>query len=319
MPSLAVVIPYFQREAGILRRAVDSVRAQTFDDWTLVIVDDASPIPARAEIGALADAEPQRYRIIEQPNAGPAGARNQGLDAVPPDCPWVAFLDSDDRWSPDHLARALAALDQGYDLYFADHLQLGATVPAFERAGRLHPAAHPQLAGEDLYAYAGDLFAQTLTGNIIGTSTVVYRRARFPAQRFHRELVYAGEDYLFWMELALAGARAAFSTRCEAEYGRGVNVFAGSGWGSEHSLDRLCDEIAYWRSIPALFDLTAEQRLHVRRRLGELRRAFALDIAHRLLHRKPLRVRKLLRLARLDPAAVLGLVPNVIASKRGGH
>lgn len=315
MPRVAIVMPYFQREAGILLRTLASVQAQTVDDWMLLVVDDASPVPARSEIADLIETDPQRYRLIEQANTGPAGARNRGLDAVPADCEYVAFLDSDDAWSPDHLENALTALAAGHDFYFADHLQLGATTPAFARGGRLRAEQHRPLSAPHLYAFTADLFEQTLTGNVIGTSTVVFRHAKYPAQRFHQNLVFAGEDYLFWMELARAGARPAFSTRCEATYGRGVNVFAGSGWGSEHSLHRLCDEITFWRAIPRLFALTATQRAHVRQRTRILRRSLALDLLHRLLHRKSLHPGRLLRLSRQDPAALLLLLPNLVIGK----
>lgn len=315
MPRVAIVVPYYQREAGILGHALASVQAQTVRDWLLIVVDDASPVPARSELGALPDTDPQRYRLIEQANTGPAGARNRGLAAVPADCEYVAFLDSDDSWSPDHLENALAALDAGHDFYFSDHLQLGADLPAFARGGRLQPAQHRPLGAAHLYAYVGDLFEQTLTGNVIGTSTVVYRFAKFHALRFHSDLVYAGEDYLFWMGLARAGARPAFSTRCEAVYGRGVNVFAGSGWGSEHSLDRLCDEISYWRALPQLFELTPDQKAFVQLRITILRRSLALDLLHRVLHRKSLQLRRLLRLSRQDPLALLLLLPNALLGR----
>lgn len=318
MPSLSIVIPYFQREAGVLRRALDSVLEQSFTDWHLIIVDDASPVPARTELAALASLLPeQRCTLIEQANSGPAGARNRGLNAVSADSEYVAFLDSDDTWSPGHLQRAHTGLEQGYDLYFADHLQLGADTAAFSRAGRLCIDEHPLLAGAeaDIHIYRGDLFQQTLTGNVIGTSTVVYRHSRFPQQRFHDELVFAGEDYLFWMELACAGAQALFSTHTEAIYGRGVNVFAGSVWGTEHSLDRLCDEIDFCKTLPTLFALDTPQQAFVDSRLHTLRRALALDVVHRLSHRKPLKLPRLRRLWRSDPLALALILPNFLSAR----
>ena len=177
LPAVAVIIPYYQRQEGILRKAVVSALAQRGEHrLTIIIVDDASPVPARGELAELLASEPERIVIIERPNAGPAAARNTGLRALPTGTDFVAFLDSDDEWIPEHLERALTALGQGNDFYFSDHYQLNQTVSAFRRAGRIDPAQHPALAGADeLYAYRGDMFDQILSGNIIGTSTVVYR------------------------------------------------------------------------------------------------------------------------------------------------
>ena len=132
----------------------------------MIVVDDASPVPAADEMAALpAAAMPHPVQVIRQPNAGPGGARNAGLDALPADARYVAFLDSDDEWSEDHLARAVAALQAGYDFYFADHIQLGSDVGAFARAGRIDPERHPRIAPphEGLHAFSGDLFDQIFT------------------------------------------------------------------------------------------------------------------------------------------------------------
>jgi len=56
--------------------------------------------------------------LIRQANGGCGSARNAALDALPSDIEWIAFLDSDDRWKPLHISRALAALREGYDFVF---------------------------------------------------------------------------------------------------------------------------------------------------------------------------------------------------------
>lgn len=300
---VAIVIPYYQKQAGILSKAVRSVLAQEGGiDWTIVIVDDQSPVPARSELAELLPGNEARILIVEQPNGGPAAARNRALDSVPAGTEYVAFLDSDDEWVPAHLARAVAALEEGYDFYFADHYQLGQTVGAFRRAGRIDPAQHPRLqAGAALHSYAGSMFDQILGGNIIGTSTVVYRFARFPALRFRAEFVYAGEDYLFWLELSRLTPRIAFSDLVECTYGKGVNVFAGSGWGTEHSLSRLHYEIKYKKALPRLFELSALQAAATRAAVRGLRRSFVADLLHRLRHARPLPRQVLKQHWRTDP------------------
>lgn len=311
-PLVAVVIPYFQRRPGILLKAVESALAQPVRSIILV-VDDASPVPARDELAGLMTAHPGRIVLTEQANGGPAAARNAALDRIPAGVDYIAFLDSDDSWIPSHLPDALAALGQGYDFFFADHYQLNQSVSAFQRAGRIDPARHPALAGAGLHAYRGDMFDQILMGNIIGTSTVVYRHAPFAAQRFRSEFVYAGEDYLFWLELARATDRIAFSTVSACTYGAGVNIFSGSGWGTENSLLRLMYEMKYKQALPRLFPLNAVQHDANRRSVKALRRGFVADVLHRLLHRRPVAGAVLREQWRNDPRTFWYALPLALS------
>lgn len=310
-PTVAVVIPYYQRRAGILRKAVASALAQRGTQRsTIIVVDDASPVPARAELAELIGQYPGRIALLEQANGGPAAARNAALNAIPPGTDFVAFLDSDDAWIPEHLERAVAALAQDGDFYFADHYQLHQSVSAFRRAGRIDVARHAPLAGgAGLHRYEGDMFDQILSGNIIGTSTVVYRHATAPALRFREEFVYAGEDYLFWLELTRHTGRIVFSAQVECTYGEGVNVFAGSGWGSETSLLRLHHEMKYKKSLPRLFPLSAPQLRANRLAVRQLRQGFVADLLHRLLHRRSWAPGLLGRQWRLDPQTFLYALP----------
>jgi succinoglycan biosynthesis protein ExoW len=288
--TIAVVIPFYQKQPGILHKAVlSALRQEAVAEFAIVVVDDASPVPARVELADLMREFPGRINIIEQPNGGPAAARNKALNHLPVGTGFVAFLDSDDEWVPDHLANAMAAMATGFDFYFSDLYQLNQSVSAFNRAGRIQVADHPKIAGsEHLHAYAGDMFNQILMGNIIGTPTVVYRFASFPALRFREEFVYAGEDYLFWLELTALTNKIAFSSLCECRCGEGVNIFAGSGWGTEKSLVRLHHEMKYKKGIPRLFPLNETQLAANRKSVRSLRRSFVADILHRVMHRLPI-------------------------------
>lgn len=120
--QVAVIIPFYQKAQGILTKAIASALNQVdFGNITIIVVDDASPVSARSELADVMTAHPGKIRILEQPNAGPAAARNKGLDNVPQGTQYVAFLDSDDEWIDTHLANATAALGSGYDFYFSDH------------------------------------------------------------------------------------------------------------------------------------------------------------------------------------------------------
>lgn len=311
---VAVVIPYFQRRGGILRKAVRSIlEQQNCPEILILVVDDSSPVSAESEIAGLELPAGMELRILHQPNGGPSNARNHGLDAVPPSVEYVAFLDSDDEWTPPHLHRALSALEPGFDFYFANLYQLGQQIGAFERAGRLDWSRHRPLPGLDgVYVYGDDMFRQLLTGNVIGTPTVVIRNSVLGHLRFREEFVYAGEDYLFWMDCARATKRIVFSSEVECVCGAGVNLYSGSVWGTESHLDRLIHEIRFLRAVPRLFPVAREQRLLLDRKADALRLALARDLLHRVVHRKALRPRLLLDHFRRDYRSLLLLLPNMV-------
>lgn len=87
-----------------LREAVDSVRAQTFADWELIVIDDGSTDDSVAWLESLRD---ERVRVLRCEHTGNRGRlRNRGVAAARGR--WIAFNDSDDRWRPEKLERQLA-------------------------------------------------------------------------------------------------------------------------------------------------------------------------------------------------------------------
>lgn len=314
--SIAVIIPFYQKKTGILTKAIVSALNQTtVARVTIIVVDDASPVSAKSELAEIMAAHPGKIDIVEQPNAGPAAARNKGLDNVPDGTDYIAFLDSDDEWITTHLENAVAALGQGYDFYFSDIYQLNQSVGAFERAKRINIAEHPVLAGASfLHQYKGDLFDQVLRGNIIGTPTVVYRRTGFEKLRFREEFVYAGEDYLFWLEFATLTKKITFSSLCECRCGEGVNIFAGSGWGTENSLIRIHHEMKFKKAVGTLFPLNAIQTQAVQNAVRTLRKSFVADVLHRLSHKRPLDLKLLRNQLGIDPQTFLFFIPLAVSN-----
>ena len=100
-PIFTVVIPCY-RAATTITASVTSVCGQTEADFELIVVDDGSP-DASAAVALAAAAGDKRVRVVRQDNAGAAVARNFG--AALGTGRLIAFLDSDDRWAPDVLAR----------------------------------------------------------------------------------------------------------------------------------------------------------------------------------------------------------------------
>src|SRR5690348_15078750 len=107
MPRVSVIVPVFNRAATI-GRAVASVVVQTMADWELIVVDDGSADDPAGALAALSDA---RLRLLRhERNRGAAAARNTGIAAAR--APLIAFLDSDDEWLPEKLARQVAAVER---------------------------------------------------------------------------------------------------------------------------------------------------------------------------------------------------------------
>ena len=106
-PTVSVVIPVYNR-ASRIKFALDSVFAQTFGNYEIVVVDDGSSDDTASIVEAVGSDKLRLLRHLD--NRGPAAARNTGIQASRGR--WIAFLDSDDSWKPEKLERQLAVLDR---------------------------------------------------------------------------------------------------------------------------------------------------------------------------------------------------------------
>ena len=113
---ISAVIPTFNR-GHIVGRAIESALARELAPSEIIVVDDGSV----DNTPSVAESYGPTVRYVHQANGGVAAARNRGVREAK--CDWIAFLDSDDYWVPDHLrriARAMTATEGAAALYFAD-------------------------------------------------------------------------------------------------------------------------------------------------------------------------------------------------------
>ena len=321
-PDVCVVIPFYQRSPGILRKALDSIAGQaTRAVIHTVIVDDSSPVSPADEVAA-SRLPGTSVTIIRQDNAGPGAARNRGLDAVPTGTRFVAFLDSDDAWLPNHVANALAALGDDLDFYIANYREPDSEGDEFTTQGKIRLAEHTRLdRGRNCYRFDRDMLNQVIVSNVIETSTVVFRHERLGALRFRRDFRNAFEDHLFWIAAAEASRGFAFSMDVEVQYGRGVSIWRSTGLGNDRLLALLTDQRRYYTEVSQRYAKTADERALVKTKLREVRHSVVADLLHRLRRRMRINGASLGRYLRLDPAMCLLALPIAlrIALRRGTH
>lgn len=304
---VSVVIPYYQTSPEPLSRCIASIRGQQGVEMpNIIIVDDGSPLPAQDVLDAHVQGQTDGIRIIQQPNAGAAKARNTGLDNLPDSATVVAFLDSDDEWPPWHLSNALAVLNAGCDFYFADHKRSDWEVGKFAQLGFAPESHRPIDKDRKLYRYLGDPLEPILLQHLIQTSTVVYDRQSLADLRFPVDLVL-GEDEVFWVRASRRARGIGFCAEIESYMGKGVNISQGGSWGDDRSLQMILQNHHFWHGIIPL--LPGETGLvDIReRKLGELRDGFAGSILFKLRRRLPLPLREIVRFTAKDCIWVFSL------------
>ena len=182
-PIVSVVIPTYNRP-GLTVEAVESVLAQTFCDFEIVVVDDGS-IDDTAEV--VRQINDPRFRLLQIDHTGmPGYARNRGVENARGTK--VAFLDSDDLWVPVKLERQIAVmLESSFSLVHTRELWL--------RDGR-----EISQAGQS-HRREGAIFEDSLRKCIIGPSTVMIERPLFERLGGFREDLEIAEDYELWLRL----------------------------------------------------------------------------------------------------------------------
>jgi glycosyltransferase involved in cell wall biosynthesis len=181
---VSVVTPTFNRK-HMLRRALDSIYAQTVPEVEAIVVDDGSSDGTEEMIAEY----PRPVVYMKQENAGPAAARNRGLTRARG--AFIAFLDSDDAFYPRHLEASLAALERSPQA----SLVYGAS-EVVDPDGRVVKIQRPR--PED----RGRVLPRLLFFNFVMPSTVVMRRECYEAVGGMNEKLRYAEDWLYWLRLA---------------------------------------------------------------------------------------------------------------------
>lgn len=180
MKIVSIITPSYN-SSQYIRRTIDSIRSQTYQNWELIIIDDCSTDSSREVIQYYVDQDSRIKLICLEENSGAAVARNTGIEHAQGQ--FIAFLDSDDYWHPEKLEKQLKYFEQyDVDVVFSEYYR-------FNSSGIIGKVSVPQ---QEIN------FNDLLKGNCIGNLTGIYN---FKKHFEIRQRKVGAEDYLFWLEI----------------------------------------------------------------------------------------------------------------------
>lgn len=261
-PLVSVVIPAFQC-AQYIAQAIDSVFAQTYFPYEVVIVNDGSPDTTLLQ--QVLSPYQHQIRYIEQETTGPAGARNVGIRQSHGE--YLAFLDADDYWAEDHLSQQMSLFleDPGLDVVYSNYVLLR-NEKSFARAFDLQPQS-TEVSFESL-----------LTEDCaIGTSTAVCSRKSIIQAGLFDESLLRCEDFEMWLRMSLLGARMAY--RSEVQVFHRIN-------NAGLSADRLSmkrDRIRVYQKVASIASISEREQDIVRQLVARTEADCHVDVLKRAL------------------------------------
>jgi glycosyltransferase involved in cell wall biosynthesis len=187
-PRVSVIIPTYNR-AQYVCEAIESVLAQTYRDFEIIVVDDSSTDDTEERLRPYMD----RIRYTRQANAGPSVARNRGILASSGE--YTAFLDSDDLGNAERKReRHVAVFERMPDVGAIYTNYVYGETPADPRVLSRHPGIQPP---------SGDVFLAMAEANLAGcSSSIVVRKSAFAEAGLFDPTLKGLEDYDLWIRLA---------------------------------------------------------------------------------------------------------------------
>jgi glycosyltransferase involved in cell wall biosynthesis len=256
-PKVSVIIPSY-KTADLIAGCLDSVFAQTYSDFEAVVVNDGSP--DTPELERVLQPYMDRIVYVKQENKRAAAARNNAIGRARGE--FVAFLDSDDSWYPQHLTAQmeLLAKDPSLDLVYANALLVGDPAkerPFMEVCPSNGPATLDALIEERCQ---------------IPISTVVVRKQKLVEAGLFDEKLPRCDDYDLWVRTAAKGAKIGYSRSVQAR------LFIGRPGSLGVSRARMAEAYSYIlekckRTLP----LSDSERKVLEKRAAEIRARFLLE------------------------------------------
>lgn len=207
----SVVIPLYNKELSI-KKTIQSVLDQTFQNFEIVIIDDGSSDRSIEQVKEIKDS---RIRLIQQENQGVSSARNLGIKQAK--CEWIALLDGDDLWDIHHLEEIMKMMKQ------YPHQKVYVT--SFEYSDNRELFKHPR---DKKIFLIENYFKEALNESLIWTSIIVINKVCFQNVGYFNPILTRGEDMDLWARLAkrysiVKNSKVTATYRVEAENRTSLN------------------------------------------------------------------------------------------------
>ena len=255
-PLISVVIPAFDASTFI-KETLESVIAQTFKDYEIIVVNDGSR--DTEELEKVLEPYQEVIVYVRQVNGGASSARNTAVGAARGD--FLAFLDADDVWFPDYLQNQIEFLDTNkLDMVYCDALLFGDIADGDE--------TFMQQAGS-----VGEVSTESLLSwrcNIITSGSIVKTRLIREAGLFDLHL-RAYQDFDMWFNLAHRGARIGYRTDVLLKYRVRADGISGG------NVSRAERNIASLETVADKYELTVKEQQILRDQLTLARAFLALE------------------------------------------
>ncbi|MFZ1008099.1 MAG: glycosyltransferase family A protein [Candidatus Sulfotelmatobacter sp.] len=262
-PQVSIIIPAYNT-ADLIAGCLDSVFSQTYQDFEVIVVNDGAP--DTVELERVLQPYQDRIVYIVQQNKRAAGARNTAIGMARGE--FLAFLDSDDRWLPEHLASQmkLFAEDPTLGMVYCNGLRIGDQRNFMDACPSHGPATFAALITEQCQ---------------ICVSTVVARKSELVNAGLFDESLLRCDDYEMWVRAAFHGAKIGYSRKVQA-------LLNG---GRPGSLSQSSSKMAegYWTildKISRTFPLKDSDRTVVEKRKREIRSRYLVEEGKFQLHQR---------------------------------
>lgn len=241
MARVTVIIPTHNR-AEFLRGAITSVLDQTFQDFDIIVVDDASTDSTGDVVKSFGNGKIKYLR--HDINRGGSAARNTGI--VNSKGEFVAFLDDDDEWLPEKLTRQVSLFD-------TTGTNVGAVYTGCVAVNR----ANGKILGQKCCTKKGDLSRELFTTNYLGSaSAVVVRKKCFETVGGFDERLPSFQDYDMWIRIARVFHIDYINEPLFRYYVHGIKIWKNPGTlhsGLNIMLDKYGDSHAFRRHCASYF------------------------------------------------------------------
>ena len=266
IPKVSVIMPSYNT-ATLIAEALDSVFAQSYRDFEVIVINDGSP--DTPELERVLDPYRERIVYLKQENRRACGARNNGISHARGE--YLAFLDSDDSWTPGYLQSQIERLeaDASPDMVYCDCLIYGDA----PQAGKTFMQGCPSVGPVTFESVLAEQSQIPISG------TVVRRQAVINAGGFDERLAMC-DDYEMWLRLAFKGARITYYPDVLSR----IRIGRPSSLSSSKS-KMVAAFVKILLNVKAEWNLSAEQQVLLAEKLRQEQALLALELGKELLRK----------------------------------